>query len=155
MTMIHTIIRGLILYRVETKYSTNNKIIKINQITNIQVLNVHIMSNTLLFHIYIKVNTTIMANITAIINGIIFELLWNIEKNLHITKKNIVQQNKNNTIEMERIIISVKINYKLFKFFSFSIKLAIALHLCETLFFSSSVACQKLFCKSSEKKRQS
>ena len=37
----------------------------------------------------------------------------------------------------------------------FSIKSAMALHLWETEFFSSAVASQKDFCKSSEKKRQS
>lgn len=35
----------------------------------------------------------------------IFELLWNIENNLHVTKKNMVEQNKNNTIDIERILI--------------------------------------------------
>jgi hypothetical protein len=39
--------------------------------------------------------------------------------------------------------------------FSFSIKPAIALHLCETLFFSSSLASPKDLCKSSDKNKQS
>lgn len=107
-TIIHTIIRGFILYQIEIIYSNNSIIISKNQSTKIQELSVQITSRILLFHWYIKVHITIMANATAIINGIIFELLWNITKNLHITKKNIHVQNRIKETQATRINHSTK-----------------------------------------------
>lgn len=83
--MTHTIIRGLILYRVWMIFSINKKIINKNQSTKIQELIVHIMSRILLFHENIKVHMTIAARITATISGMIFEVFQKITKNLHIT----------------------------------------------------------------------
>ena len=83
--MIHSTIRGLALYQIDTKCSTANIISSKNQSTKIQVPIVHRISKILLSHWYIKVHKVRIVIITEIIRGINFELLQKITKNLHET----------------------------------------------------------------------
>lgn len=84
--MIHRIIRGLILYRMEIRFSIESNIVSINARTNTQEPIMPIISKNCLFHWYINVKVIIIDTVIGTINKIRFDVfMLNITENLLIT----------------------------------------------------------------------
>lgn len=84
--MINRTIRGLILYRIEIRFSIESNIVSINARTNTQEPIIPIISRNWLFHWYINVKVIIVDTIIGTINKIRLDVfMLNIIENLLIT----------------------------------------------------------------------